>query len=303
MDIFLPPRMPNSVVSLSALRVTAQNPTNQAPPLDLAIQNADTIEDLIRILPKSFQAPFGPLLKYFQDISTKVGNCQKSVSSLETHLAKKSFPANILGALKVPVIQVSKEYSEGNSSSSFIAACEVVLKEAREQLLSYSLTYKRNELSFLSSLLSEKELQSKVDKTICQVQVQVLPFFSAGDEKTGISSYFKEEIKIIQEHGLNLCRKAITLGFYKYQRELATKLKNLSIVKEADVEMRDSTSTSIEKAIEIAVANALKSKTKQPPPPKPKKAKKDILKPKPLKKKVDKQSKGKGITKNKSKKK
>lgn len=98
-----------------------------------------------------------------------------------------------------------------------------------------------------------------------------MPFFSAGDKKIGISSYFKEEIKIIQEHRLNLCRKAITLGFYKYQRELATKLKNLLIVKEADVEMRDSTSTSIEKAIEIAVANALKSKTKQPPPPKPSK--------------------------------
>lgn len=177
-----------------------------------------------------------------------------------------------MGSLKVPVLQVSKEYQAQNHQQAFKDACEVVLKDARQTLLQHSLTLKKEELRFLKSLLSEPELQSAVDKTIARVDETLHKLYTTGEGNKAVTSpFYKEEHRVITTHGISLCRKAIALGFHRYQRELVGKTEKLSLKNNTDTQMRDASATSVEKTIELAVARALKAQqTKHSSPSKSK---------------------------------
>lgn len=262
--------MPNSTISLSAIKPTSDIKN----PIDEAISNADSIEDLIRITPKSFQAAFATIFKYYSEVSTKVSHCRSSVSALETHKTKGTYPSNVLGSCKIPTTQVSKDFAESNAEASYRQACEVVLKDARNSLLSHSLELKRQELRFLYDLLSESSVQSKVDSTIRRTHVMLKSAYltsplSQEEGKETYSSFYTEELNKARAHGISLCRKASAIGFHKHQRELIAKMDKLSLQKDTDTQMRDADTVSTQEAIKIAVAEALKAQ-KQPSSPKSK---------------------------------
>jgi hypothetical protein len=103
------------------------NPNPNSASLDDAISLVDSIEDLVRIIPKSFQSAFTPLLKEIFDRAIKVTNVQSSLALLEMHRSKGTFPANIYSSLKIPVIQVSKEFSGSSVYNAFQEACRTTL--------------------------------------------------------------------------------------------------------------------------------------------------------------------------------
>ena len=196
--------------------------TKTANSLDDAISAADTIQDLVRITPKSFQTPFAVLLKSVYELAVKQSNTQKAVMNLEQHLARGTFPAHVFGSLKIPAMQVSKEFSSTGQHASFLQRAQTVLKDVQTEFLTLNIGLKKAESQHLQSRLSDEKLSVEATATIDRVFDQLRFAYESVDSegKTVLSPVFDHELKKIRTHGQDLCRKAMALGFIKHQRDL-----------------------------------------------------------------------------------
>ena len=254
--------MPNSIISLSGV-------TTSSSPQALAISNASTVEDLVAVTPKSFQADMSPLYKKFSDYAVKASHVQQTLSAFEKHKVTNTFPPNVYGSFKVPVIQATKEYEASGHMSAFRTSVEKVLLDARTQTLDLSIQMKRGEHQILLDLISNENSTKACIDVFNTVYARLSMAFRIGVDDKGndtFSEAFSTELKTMKKYGNDLCRKAIAIGFARHSKELVNKMARLSIKKETDAVMFDVTSNDIKSSIDEAVKRALAARFEKPAP-------------------------------------
>ncbi|KAJ5039113.1 uncharacterized protein L3040_006783 [Drepanopeziza brunnea f. sp. 'multigermtubi'] len=263
--------MPSTVVSIQA-------PTAKYNADNVAV--AGSIDELAACVPRPFQAHFRLIFKEWFDIGVKVSHCSHAISSLKEHLSVHTLPPSIQGALKVPAVQVSKEFKGTDSWNAWEASLITATSEYRLKVHKECIAVKEQELKHLESLADDKAAETAKELTIKKVTESLGPSFSSTANKS--NDYLRDETRTCSQLGVTWLRRSFGLGLMKHQNELAVKLSKLKLKEDTDTHMSNYGANDITRVVELAVAKALNKsgKAKSAPPkgakksnPKPNKAK------------------------------
>lgn len=239
-----------------------------------------TIEELNAITPKTFLPRLSVLYRKYCDLATKASHAQATLSNFEKHSANGTLPPCIQGSLKLPVVQVTKEFDGTNAQQTLTAELETVVENARKSCLENAISRKRHEHTYLLGLLDAEAMRKEAREAVKEVHNLLGPTFANGisqDGKPNYSDFYSNEWSYVSNHGLDLMRKAVAIGFAKHQRELVAKLSKLKIKKDTDEDMRGMPVNDVRKEIQLAVSAALKARDNKKPQPKgPNKTKKAV---------------------------
>ena len=256
--------MPNSVVSISA-PITSTSSANAAA--------ASTLEDLIACVPRTFQHVYRPVFREWHDYGVKLSHARHALDSFNRHQAASTYPPNILGSLKVPTIQVCKEFDGTSQRQQCTADFDVLIKKWRDESLNAAITTKRFEITHVDGLVGQQQASSASNRLINDVHDRLATTFATGINKEGRTTYsgfYADEKNVCIGAGAMWLVKAVSLGLAKHQRELVSKMSKLSVKKDTDTSMTDMSTNDIRKTIADEIAKALRpSNSKQKKPQKP----------------------------------
>lgn len=245
--------MPGSVVSLSGF-VNDKTATRQN------FAAVTTIEDLCNITPRAFAPRFGVLYRKLSELAVKTSHVKASLDSLSRHYAAGTFPPQILGSLKVPTVQVTKEFEGTSDRQERKTELDAIIFNARKLALEKSIEIKTEEYAYLQGLSHTDALKRDSRTARDEVHQSIGSSFATGVDKDGNTVYadlYTQEVNFMMANGLELCRKAIAIGLTKHQREMMSKMAKLKLKKDTDTDMRDMPVGDVAKQIELAVRNAL----------------------------------------------
>ena len=249
---------PSSVVSLSA--PTVKNNTDN-------LATSSTVEELVACIPRPFQAFYKVDLKLWFDLGVKISHCQHAIGQLKNFETAGTFPPSILGAIKVPTVQVCKEFAESSTWPAWGQDLSQNIAVVRGQVLTQCIAVKISEVSFLQSLTSEEQ-SAQANKLSVEKASKV--FASTFSSTSEVSSLYQKEVQACNSLGHTWFRRALSLGLAKHQRELLSKMAKLSIRKDTDTHMKEYGVNDIESIVKRAVAQALgKPSQKKGAKPKP----------------------------------
>jgi hypothetical protein len=229
-----------------------------------------TLEDLNAITPKTFLPRLAPLYRKVCDTAVKASHAQATLATFNSHSANGTFPPSIQGALKVPTVQVTKEFDNTSHVQALDGELQIVIRNARVQSLENAIKRKTQEHTFLLDLLSSDRLKNEVKHCVRETHELVGPSFASGvtaDGKPVFAAFYNNDYSFVSTHGIDLMRKAVAIGFARHQRELVSKMTKLKLKRDTDVAMQDSTVNDVAKQIELAVSAALRARDKKNKPP------------------------------------
>ncbi|EKD16963.1 hypothetical protein MBM_04540 [Drepanopeziza brunnea f. sp. 'multigermtubi' MB_m1] len=200
------------------------------------------------------------------DIGVKVSHCSHAIGSLKEHLSVHTLPPSIQGALKVPAVQVSKEFKGTDSWNAWEASLITATSEYRLKVHKECIAVKEQELKHLESLADDKAAETAKELTIKKVTESLGPSFSSTANKS--NDYLRDETRTCSQLGVTWLRRSFGLGLMKHQNELAVKLSKLKLKEDTDTHMSNYGANDITRVVELAVAKALNKsgKAKSAPP-------------------------------------
>lgn len=249
--------MPNSIISISA-PVKNNNESN--------IATASTLDELLACVPRAFQPNFRPVLREYHDVAVKLSHAQTALENFRKHEAGGTFPPIILGGLKTPVVQFSKEYSASSQYQTWSGNTETELHSIRRTFLASAVRVKTEEVDYLRSLISDSMAKTRSDAACKLAWDSLSTTFATGVNDKGATTYsnfFVDEYTTTKSNGRYWLLKAVAIGLAKHHRELTAKLAKLSIKKDTDVEMGNLPTNDVKRTIDEAVARALQAHNKQ----------------------------------------
>lgn len=247
--------MPGSISTFTGPTTADKNITRQN------IAAVSTLDELITITPRAFGPEFGYLYRELNDLAIKLCHVKTSLQNLNDHQSKGSYPPQILGALKPPQIQVTKEFQSHSVKAEYDSTALVTIKTARDSWLQDAITLKESERDYLAGLLSTDTIQTRAKELHMKVNNALCSAFATGKDEKGATVYsdvWIQETNFMASSRNALCMKAVAIGLTKHQKELVTKMAKMKIKKDTEVEMRDMTTNDVSKQIEMAVKTALK---------------------------------------------
>ena len=250
--------MPSSVVSFST-PISKHNTDN------LAISS--TLDELLVCVPRPFQVFYKEHFKAWFDRGVKISHCQHALGQLDNYKTSHTFPPSIMGGIKVPVVQVSKEFQESSIWSAWNQEMTSNITSLRGTALEKCIAIKISEGQYLESLVSD-EAAERLNNSVVEKSGRV--FSSTFSTSSETSSFYKDEYRMCKTLGKTWFRRAFALGLAKHQKELHVRMSKLSLRKDTDTHMRDYGVNDIQSIVEQAVAKALgkpsKNKNKTSPP-------------------------------------
>lgn len=251
--------MPSSIKNLEAIV--------DAGTFSTKVAAASTIEELVAITPKLFQASFGKLYRKFSDLALKLSHCRTTLSNFEGHKQRGTYPPIILGSFKEPVVQVSKEFADSDKHQDIKSMFQSAVKLNRDQALEACIGLKQEECRFIEQSVGADAVSIEASTTYTRVWEDIRTGFQVGTNKDGGPTYagfVVVEYNVMNKNHRDLCLKALSLGFTRHQREMNQKMSKLSIKKDTDVEMQDASTTDVKKYIDLQLSRALKAREKTP---------------------------------------
>lgn len=224
-----------------------------------------SLPELVQYVPVTFRPACGQVLQEVYRVAVKASHVQTTLATLNRHSTEGSFPASILGAIKDPKIQFSKEFRVTAEGSTVEMACVQAIDTARTTVLGASLDAKKAELTHLQTLLA---FDSRRWVTVCS---KVMDDFASTTGATveilsdGSRSYKNMPIHVIEEEilirkqGRQVHMKAVGLAYTASQREVVSRMAKLSLKKNVDTEMTGiDASKSTAQIVREEVAKALR---------------------------------------------
>lgn len=116
-----------------------------------AIASASSVHDLVNTIP----GPYRPalrryIIKQYQRIRNRARVAQ-SLSSLQRHLQRGTFPMSIRDALKVPILSIDESFTRTPEGAAAVFALHARVYAARRSTLRAVISQAATELAFLSS--------------------------------------------------------------------------------------------------------------------------------------------------------
>ena len=244
--------MPNSIISISA-PVAAHASSN--------IATATNLDELLSAIPRMFQPAYRPVLRECHDLGVKLSHAQHSLATFERHVAGGTFPPLLLGSLKGPTLQCSKEFTQSSSYQSWTGTQETAVFNTRKDFLDGMCQAKRMEVDLLQGLLAYPVLAERAGKITNEVWNLISSSFARGISAEGVPQYSGQAVdekNMSHGQGPAWLQKAMAIGLAKHQRELVGKMSKLSLKKDTDVDMGNLSTNDITKTIQDNIASALR---------------------------------------------
>ncbi|TGZ76130.1 hypothetical protein EX30DRAFT_399491 [Ascodesmis nigricans] len=233
-----------------------------------------TIPELIAAVPAPYREVLKPVINAHFSVWRKLNSCRAYISKLEQHHRNQTFPPEIDGAFRVPTLQFSKEALEDSAVKvAYEGSLTTLVFQAKRNALSASLKAKNTELSLLQSRVTEETCQKDLFDAMKPVVADFMKDFGfkiAGEtlEILGISpapSPFAEEHTFLLNHGIKLLQRLGVIAHMAHDRDLASKMKSLSLVKKAttDVVMGGISDSLTTSDIQSAIREGLNSFAKE----------------------------------------
>jgi len=224
-----------------------------------------SLPELVQYVPVTFRPAFGQTLQEVYRVAVKASHVQTTLATLNRHSTEGSFPASILGAIKDPKIQFSKEFRVTADGATAEMASIQAIDTARNTVLQASLVSKQNELKHLQSLLAYDSsrwlaIANKVVDDFASTTgatVEVKP--DGSRSYSNMPAHVVEEENLVKKQGRRIYMKAVGLAYTASQREVVSRMAKLSLKKNVDTEMTGvDASKSTAQIVREEVAKALR---------------------------------------------
>ena len=263
--------MPRSQISLS-IRPTHPDADDRLGALALA----NSLDDVLHIIPISYRDGVKPILKELYNSSRKRLSSENALANLERHKAGGTLPPALMG-MKVPALPVCQAYMQSSDSyESMRTNMEMIIHDQQIECLSLMLATKKDEVTWLQkTLLDPPVWKNDLRKASLKIYEDMKRAHSetaaVGQQfvhthpewiKTEYTKWYKD-LTTFAERVIALAR---THGMAKQGVALAkTKLKE-----SVDVQMGNtgpSSSKSVEQIVAEQVKKAVESALKAKDPP------------------------------------
>ena len=239
--------MPNSTISFAP-------PVSRSSASNLAA--ASNLEELFACIPRTFVAFYRDSLKKQKELGIKISQCRHAKNTLISNQQKKTFPSYVLGAIKIPSVQVCKEFYQSEAHQSWLAGANDKVLELRHAFLAEAIALKQQEESYLLSLIAVDHLVPANNGVLAGAW-DVLRVSFGQDPFNAEPLFIKDEYQMCVDAGVSWFQRAMSFGLTSHQQEMSAQLQKLSLKKDADVEMVASSHNDIKRLIEETVAAAL----------------------------------------------
>jgi hypothetical protein len=232
-----------SVHSFKNVDVVRASGTSQA------VANASSMPDLKALLPVGTRAAIGQFLEGVHRTALKASHVNNTLATLQRHSREGTFPQQIIGSVRDPKTQTSKEFLSSAAGATHLNNLEAVVSTARQSMLDAHIAMRKAELEVLQSLLAievlQRELLSKLDHTKEAFASTV------GVEASALPTALGNDFAVVKNMAKDLVHKTLAIAHLETQREIVQKMKKLSLKSQTDVEMTGvGATTSVEKLID-----------------------------------------------------
>ena len=247
-----------------AVNSTADKSTSRVTALGMAA----TLGEVIEAVPVTYREALKPLLRKFSDSVVKSVGVRNAVAKLLTHKAKQTFPPQLQGC-KLPVFELTKEYSESHASA--LSALAALHTTFRVQALDAAIEAKKAELEWWDAALAQGEalppMRAAVDAVYAELQQTAREpvWADDGTGKQVIQSYktspwLRAEYNAMVADLPAYVTRAQVIEFSRSAAGEAKRKAKRDLKDAADVEMGDATTSTrtIQDIVSRQVAAALK---------------------------------------------
>ncbi|KAI1430426.1 hypothetical protein GGR50DRAFT_699080 [Xylaria sp. CBS 124048] len=227
-----------------------------------------SLPDLLVCIPRIGQPFYKLALKEAYELGVKLSHVQKARSSFSDYVATKTLPPSINAALRVPSLQVSKEFSGGDDWRSFNNDITTRVNTLKADMLSKFQETKAQEETFLLGLVSQQSLTAKNAKIVKSIYDACSPASNpdgadlnsvlTGSAFSSDPNPFRMEIRTCSHMGAHWLRRATSLGQTKHHAELVARQAKIEARQKADVTMKDLDSSDVAKTVKTLVEREFK---------------------------------------------
>lgn len=230
--------------------------------------------DLISSVPGPYAPRMSDLLTRVYKICLKANHVRSHLTALEKYKESSDLPSEIRGRIRIPIIQLSKEFSETCECQNLQNTLDQSLRNFQAQMLDFFIATKQSELRFLHTLGSEavyleqaESILHEVTRDICLSQGIAININGSVDT-SHLPSFLEEDYHEFKSYMKLYHSKATSLACISISKDAAAKAKAGALKKEnPDKSLSISgvvTKKSIEELVDQRVRQVLKEASQKP---------------------------------------
>jgi hypothetical protein len=224
------------------------------------IANSSSIDVLTNCVPTPFKNLYRKAFGEWFALGQKISHASNALVALKRYETTGTFPPSILGAIKMPTVQVAKEFSTQDVFATWSSTIQTTIHNVRVGALQECIKIKSEEGLHLEGLISDEETTSKNKLLVDEIKELSRSRFSDTPDL-----FYREEERTCRDLGVRWLQRAAALGLAHHQREIEARQQKSAKTRDADVEMKNTQQGDIQKTVEAAVAAALKKAGHKPP--------------------------------------
>jgi hypothetical protein len=233
------------------------------------IRSANTLGELCALIPGPYAPQGSRVVNKVYAAAVKANHVRSYLASLERHKTEETFPNEIQGRLRPPVLQISKEYSATAPGKAHSRWFEVKVKEYHAAALEQAISIKRDELTHLQSLITEASYKDEMTGILNSVTGELCAdsgITLEGDgsfDVTKVPEFLKPDFRKMQSCLTIFPARALAIAHIQIQREVTSRMKSLTLkaVADKDAVMDDAPST--EELGKLSVAELVSAEIKR----------------------------------------
>src|SRR2546430_2116314 len=126
--------------------------------IEASLQQCSTLDEICVLVPLTFRLELRPYLQTLFALSVKASHVRSVLTGLRTHRSNGTFLPHILGSVKVPAVQPTKEFLSDPAFHTHVNELENQVTIARKALLQANINLKQSEMSKFHKLLHQDKL-------------------------------------------------------------------------------------------------------------------------------------------------
>lgn len=212
------------------------------------IKTAKNLGELCGLLPAPYSPRMSRVVNSVYAAAVKANHVRSYLAKLERHKVDHTFPPEISGRVCFPVLQISNEYKATAPGALVKTRLENFAKEKQALALDMAIDIKKAELEYLQTMLAEDSYAAEVNTIVLEVTKDLVEDGGVSLSEDGtfdpstLPEFIREDYSKIRKHGKLFASRALAIAHMTIQREMTSKMKALSLKRDADgdVAMADS---------------------------------------------------------------
>jgi len=208
------------------------------------IQQASTLGELLSLVPSPYLPRMTEVVNKVYKCAVKANHVRSYLVSLEKHKQDSTFPSEIGGRIQTPVFQISKEYEATAEWKTSKESLEAATRVSQKAALDSAILLKKAELAYLQKVTREDSLATETSVILKEVTQDLLSDagVALATDGTIVVAKIPKFLQRDYEHFTNnkdlYTSRALAIAFMVVQRESVSKMRALTLKKDADGDIR-----------------------------------------------------------------